>query len=63
MDDMECMVGVKCEVSFESEISFEGEVSIELRQDQLRVELWSSLLVGGIAAESYNNPSNAGYPS
>ncbi len=36
--------------------SFEGEISFESTQDQLcvepeaRVELWSSLLVGGIAA-------------
>ncbi len=26
------------------------EISFESKQDQLRVELWSSLLVGGIAA-------------
>ncbi len=45
-------------ISFEGEISFgsKGEISFESRQDQLRVErkahvqLWSSLLVGGIAA-------------
>ena len=54
--DTESMVSVKCKISFES------------RQDQLRVEreerieLWSSLLVGGIAAcETYINPGNAGH--
>ncbi len=44
------------EISFEGERSFESEISFESSQDQLRVErearveLWSSLLVGGIAA-------------
>ncbi len=52
--------------SFEGETSCEGETSFKSSQDQLRVEhearvdLWSSLLVGG-SGESCNNQSNAGH--
>ena len=48
--------GIKCE------ISFEGEISFEPRQDQLRVERETHVVVesagGRDWSESYINPSN-----
>ncbi len=50
------MHGIKCE------ISFEGEISFEPRQDQLRVERETHVVVesagGRDWSESYINPSN-----